>query len=46
MVEAIEDPDRRFALGVLWHPEAGENMRLFEGLVREAAAYRSERRGS
>ena len=46
MVEAVEDPSRRFALGVLWHPEAGENMRLFEGLVREAAAYRSERRGS
>lgn len=22
-VEVIEDPDRRFALGVLWHPEEG-----------------------
>jgi putative glutamine amidotransferase len=43
-VEAIEDPSRRFALGVLWHPEAGENMRLFEALVREAAAYRAERK--
>jgi putative glutamine amidotransferase len=43
-VEALEDPSRRFALGVLWHPEAGEDARLFEALVREAAAYRAERR--
>ena len=40
-VEALEVPDRRFALGVLWHPEAGEDRRLFEALVAEAAAYRS-----
>jgi gamma-glutamyl-gamma-aminobutyrate hydrolase PuuD len=38
-LEAIEDPTRRFALGVLWHPEAGEDMRLFEALVEEARAY-------
>ncbi len=43
VVEAIEDPARRFALGVLWHPEAGEDMRLFEALVEEAAQYRAER---
>jgi gamma-glutamyl-gamma-aminobutyrate hydrolase PuuD len=43
-VEALEDPDRRFALGVLWHPEAGEDMKLFEALVAEARAYREERR--
>ena len=30
-------PSRRFALGVLWHPEAGEDARLFEALVEEAA---------
>ena len=42
-VEAIEDPNRRFALGVLWHPEAGEDMKLFEALVAEAARYRAER---
>ena len=42
-VEAVEDPSHRFALGVLWHPEAGEDMKLFEGLVAAAAAYRSER---
>jgi gamma-glutamyl-gamma-aminobutyrate hydrolase PuuD len=43
-VEALEDPERRFALGVLWHPEAGEDMRLFEALVEEARRYRGERR--
>jgi len=43
-VEALEDPERRFALGVLWHPEAGEDMKLFEALVGEARAYRKERR--
>jgi putative glutamine amidotransferase len=42
-VEALEDPGRRFALGVLWHPEAGEDMRLFEALVEEARRYREER---
>ena len=42
-LEAVEDPDRRFALGVLWHPEAAEDMRLFEALVEEAAAYRAQR---
>ena len=42
-VEAVEDPDRRFAVGVLWHPEAGEDARLFEELVREAAAFRAAR---
>jgi gamma-glutamyl-gamma-aminobutyrate hydrolase PuuD len=43
-VEGLEDPERRFALGVLWHPEAGEDMKLFEALVAEAHAYREERR--
>ena len=42
-VEAIEDPSRRFALGVLWHPEAGEDAALFRALVEEAARYREER---
>ena len=35
---------RRFAVGVLWHPEAGEDARLFEELVREAAQYRGAQR--
>jgi putative glutamine amidotransferase len=42
-VEAVEASARRFALGVLWHPEAGEDMKLFEALVEEAARYRAER---
>jgi gamma-glutamyl-gamma-aminobutyrate hydrolase PuuD len=42
-VEAIEDPERRFALGVLWHPEAGEDAALFAALVDEARRYRAER---
>ena len=42
-IEAVEDPSRRFALGVLWHPEAGEDIKLFEELVREARRYRSAR---
>jgi putative glutamine amidotransferase len=43
-IEAVEDPSHRFALGVLWHPEAGEDMKLFEGLVAAAAEYRAEHR--
>jgi putative glutamine amidotransferase len=34
--EVVEDPTRRFALGVLWHPEAGDDHRLFEALVGAA----------
>jgi putative glutamine amidotransferase len=36
--EAIEDPERRFVLGVQWHPEADETSRLIHSLVEEAAA--------
>jgi putative glutamine amidotransferase len=43
-VEALEDPDKRFALGVLWHPEEGEDFALFRALVDEARAYREQRR--
>jgi putative glutamine amidotransferase len=43
-VEGLEDPTRRFAVGVLWHPEEGEDFALFKGLVQEAARYREERR--
>jgi gamma-glutamyl-gamma-aminobutyrate hydrolase PuuD len=43
-VEALEDPRYQFALGVLWHPEAGEDARLFEALVAEASRYREENR--
>jgi putative glutamine amidotransferase len=42
-IEALEDPSLRFALGVLWHPEAGEDFALFEALVEEARAYHEAR---
>lgn len=42
-VEALEDPSRRFTLGVLWHPEEGDDLALFEALVHEAGTYRSTR---
>jgi putative glutamine amidotransferase len=42
-IEALEDPARRFAVGVLWHPEAGEDLKLFEALVAEARAYREDK---
>jgi gamma-glutamyl-gamma-aminobutyrate hydrolase PuuD len=43
-VEALEDPERTFALGVLWHPEEDDDAALFRELVREAAAYRERAR--
>lgn len=42
-VEALEDPTRRFAVGVLWHPEEGDDLALFAALVAEASAHRSAR---
>lgn len=33
VVEAIEDPDHRFVLGVQWHPEVDRDHRLFGALV-------------
>jgi putative glutamine amidotransferase len=44
--EALEMPDRRYALGVQWHPEADEGSHLIASLVEAAAAYRRERAGS
>jgi gamma-glutamyl-gamma-aminobutyrate hydrolase PuuD len=43
-VEGLEDPSRRFTVGVLWHPEAGEDLALFKALVAEARTYRAERK--
>jgi putative glutamine amidotransferase len=45
-IEAVEDPTRRFTVGVLWHPEEGEDYTLFAALVEQAAEYRSATRGS
>jgi putative glutamine amidotransferase len=41
--EAVEAPDRRFVLGVQWHPEADESSSVISALVEEARAYRSTR---
>ncbi len=41
--EAIEAPERRFVLGVQWHPEADERSRVIGALVEEARAYRGTR---
>jgi putative glutamine amidotransferase len=43
-IEGLEDPSMRFALGVLWHPEQGEDFALFEALVEAARRYREARR--
>jgi putative glutamine amidotransferase len=42
-LEALELPEKRFAVGVLWHPEEGEDGALFDALVEEARAYRQAR---
>jgi putative glutamine amidotransferase len=40
-VEGLEDPEKPFLVGVLWHPEAGEDQRLFEQLVEAARDLRN-----
>jgi len=37
-VEGLEDPTRRFMLGVLWHPEEDETDRLIGAFVQECRA--------
>jgi putative glutamine amidotransferase len=43
LAEAIELPDRRFVLGVQWHPEADARSPVIGALVQAAAEYRSAR---
>jgi putative glutamine amidotransferase len=43
VIEAIELPARRFALGVLWHPEQDEQSRVIEAFVAEARERRSRK---
>ena len=38
-VEAIQDPERPFWLGVQWHPESGDDYGLFLGLVEAASLH-------
>src|SRR5688500_2820454 len=42
-LEALEDPAKRFVVGVLWHPEAGEDAALFAALVEQAREHRAAR---
>ncbi len=41
LVEAIEVPDSRWALGVQWHPEVDPRSRIVRSFVAEAAGVRS-----
>lgn len=45
IIEAVEDPSRRFCLGVQWHPEnfyrTGEFRPLFEGFIQAAQQRKS-----
>jgi putative glutamine amidotransferase len=43
LTEAIELPDRRFVLGVQWHPEADEGSQVVRALVVEAERHMHER---
>jgi gamma-glutamyl-gamma-aminobutyrate hydrolase PuuD len=45
-IEAFERPEKRFFVGVLWHPEEDDEGGdpLFRELVRQARDYREERR--
>jgi putative glutamine amidotransferase len=36
LVEAIELPDKRFALGVVWHPEEDPESKVIAALVEAA----------
>lgn len=37
IIEAVEVEGHRFGLGVQWHPEEGDDLRLFEALVAAAS---------
>ena len=42
LIEAVELPDQRFALGVQWHPEVDPHSRIIRALAREAAEVPTE----
>ena len=44
LVEAVEVPDARWALGVQWHPEVDPSSRVIAALVQEAAEPATQRR--
>jgi putative glutamine amidotransferase len=43
LTEAIELPERRFVLGVQWHPEADDRSRVMNAVVQAALEYRGSR---
>ena len=43
VVEALEDPDRDFLVGVQWHPEAGDDRALFSALIDAASSIDTQR---
>jgi putative glutamine amidotransferase len=48
LVEALEATDRRWVVGVQWHPEAltdgdANSRRLFESFIQAAGEYRQSR---
>ncbi|MGH8773773.1 MAG: gamma-glutamyl-gamma-aminobutyrate hydrolase family protein [Jiangellaceae bacterium] len=43
VLEGVEDPERAFCLGVLWHPEADGDVALFSALVGAARTARTAR---
>jgi putative glutamine amidotransferase len=45
-VEAIELPDKPYALGVLWHPEEDERSKVIGSLVEAARVYAGARGGA
>jgi putative glutamine amidotransferase len=46
LVEAVEVPDARWALGVQWHPEVDPSSRVVAALVQEAAEPAARRRAA
>jgi putative glutamine amidotransferase len=40
LVEVVEDPSKKFAIGVQWHPEQTDDWRLFAALVDAARSRR------
>jgi putative glutamine amidotransferase len=41
LIETVEDPDRRFVVGVQWHPEETTDFRIIAALVAAAATRRA-----
>ena len=42
VIEALEDPDRNYLVGVQWHPEAGDDLALFRALIDAASCVNTQ----